>query len=410
LGKVKVSIPPFSGKKNADAYFEWETKVDQIFDLYDYPAEKKAKLAAIEFKGYAITWWNQIRAEYQRFGHHRITWEEMKRELRRRFVPAYYSRDLHLRLKRLVQGTRSIDEYFQEMEMCLLRTGITEDEESMMAQFLVGLNKPIADKVDMTNCTNLTELVHFAKRAERQLAESYKNHVSFSAHNSSTPWRHSQLQGSGVHTPSSRATSRSVSTSAKQFDSKGKAVSSNQSNSSTAADPRKTSKIECFKCGGHGHKQAECPNRHAIIALADGSYESQSEEEDEHNILALADENLETCEYQAEDGEYELGLNCLAIQSTPHVAQGDIPQAIIPLNPEEITSADFDDLLAGINNLEAPILSRHGSSFGFATNSTASASILNAQIIVWWFREFFLLNYLQLSKGSTIICFNHDAK
>ena len=28
LGKVKVSIPPFNGKENADAYFERETKVD----------------------------------------------------------------------------------------------------------------------------------------------------------------------------------------------------------------------------------------------------------------------------------------------------------------------------------------------------------------------------------------------
>jgi hypothetical protein len=90
----------------------------------------------------------------------------MKWEMRRRFVPAYYSRDLHLQLKGLVQGDHSVDEYFQEMEMCLLRTGITEDEESTMARFLVGLNKPIADKVDMTNYTNLTELVHFAKRAE----------------------------------------------------------------------------------------------------------------------------------------------------------------------------------------------------------------------------------------------------
>ena len=81
-------------------------------------------------------------------------------------VPAYYSCDLHLWLKHLVQGDRSVDEYFQEMEMCLLRTGITEDEESTMARFLVGLNKPIANKVDMTSYTNLTELVHFAKRAE----------------------------------------------------------------------------------------------------------------------------------------------------------------------------------------------------------------------------------------------------
>ena len=158
--------------------------------------------------------------------------------------------------------------------MCLLRTGITEDEESTMARFLVGLNKPIADKVDMTNYNTMDELLHFAKRAERQLAESYKNRASFLAPHSSTPWRHSQQQGSRVHTPSSRATSRSVLTSAKQFDLKGKAVSSNQSNSSAAAAPRKTSKIECFKCGGHGHKQAKCPNRRAIIALDDGSYDS----------------------------------------------------------------------------------------------------------------------------------------
>ena len=86
--------------------------------------------------------------------------------MRRRFVPAYYSRDLHLRLKHLVQGDRSVDEYFQEMEMCLLRTGITEDEESTMARVFVGLNKSIANKVDMTSYTDLNELVHFAKRAE----------------------------------------------------------------------------------------------------------------------------------------------------------------------------------------------------------------------------------------------------
>jgi hypothetical protein len=103
-----------------------------------------------------------------------------------------------------VQGDRSVDEYFQEMEMCLLRTGITEDEESTMARFLIGLNKPIANKVDMTSYTNLMELVHFAKRTERQLAESYnKNRVSFSATNNNSPWRNQQQQGSGSvgHTP-----------------------------------------------------------------------------------------------------------------------------------------------------------------------------------------------------------------
>jgi hypothetical protein len=45
---------------------------------------------------------------------------------------------------------------------------------------------------------------------------------------------------------------------------------------------QKTSNIECFKCGGHGDKKAECPNRRVIIAFA-GAYDSQSEDEDAHD-------------------------------------------------------------------------------------------------------------------------------
>jgi hypothetical protein len=101
---------------------------------------------------------------------------------------------------------------------------------------------------------------------------------------------------------------------------------------------RKTSKIECFKCGGHGHKQAECPNRRTIIALADGSYDSQSEEEDVF-INNFAELNLDTCEYSAEDGTFELGLNCLAIQPVPD----DILQDVVSPSSDEITSADFDE-------------------------------------------------------------------
>ena len=115
-----------------------------------------------------------------------------------------------------------------------------------MARFLIGLNKPVADKVDMTNYTCLTELVHFAKRAERQIATAYTYNAS---------WRHSQQQGDvtpqfqqqGAATPksSSRGANRYIPTSSKQLDVKGKAVSSNQPTSSTAATQRKTSKIEC---------------------------------------------------------------------------------------------------------------------------------------------------------------------
>jgi hypothetical protein len=277
-----------------------------------------------------------------------------------------------------VQGDRSVDEYFQEMEMCLLHIGIIEDEGSTMARFLVGINKPIANKVDMTSYTNLIELVHFAKRAERQLADSYnKRRVSFSTNNSNTPWRNQQQQGSGSRTPSSRApfTPHSVSTPTKQTEVKGKAVGSSQSSPSIAPTKKKTSKIECFKCGGHGHKQAECPNRRVILTLADGSYYSQCEEEDGNHDTFLHEDNLETFEYEAEDGECELGLNCLALKPIHYVGEQHMMQPIVSRLTKEITCADFDDLLADFDDLDTHISPREDSLSEPATDPSKSTFI-----------------------------------
>ncbi|CAJ2651625.1 unnamed protein product [Trifolium pratense] len=81
----------------------------------------KIKVASIEFKEYALVWWDQLIKERRRYGEQPIgTWEEMKRIMRRRFVPSYYHRDLHNKLQRLTQGSKSVEEYFKEMEVLKL--------------------------------------------------------------------------------------------------------------------------------------------------------------------------------------------------------------------------------------------------------------------------------------------------
>ena len=102
-------------------------------------------------------------------GHDHInTWAEMKRVMRTCFVPSSYQRDLRNRLQTLRQGSKSIDDYFKEMELLLVRSRIMEDEESKMAKFLNGLNEEISGFVEMFPYHNLQDLLDqiYAHREE----------------------------------------------------------------------------------------------------------------------------------------------------------------------------------------------------------------------------------------------------
>ena len=97
-----MKIPSFQGKNDPEAYLEWERKVELVFDCHNYSENKKVKLAAIGFLGYATMWWDQLVFNMRRNREPTMeTWEEMKRVMRNRFVSTYYYRLLYNKLKNL---------------------------------------------------------------------------------------------------------------------------------------------------------------------------------------------------------------------------------------------------------------------------------------------------------------------
>uniref|UniRef100_A0A2N9IQ73 Retrotransposon gag domain-containing protein n=1 Tax=Fagus sylvatica TaxID=28930 RepID=A0A2N9IQ73_FAGSY len=170
LGSIKMKIPSFQGRTDPEVYLEWEKKIDLVFDCHNYSEEKKVKLAVIEFTDYAIIWWDQLVTNRRRNNERPVeTWGELKAIMRRRFVPSHFYRDLYQKLQNLTQGSRSVEDYHKEMEVAMIRANVEEDREATMARFLSGLNRDIANIIELQHYVEVEDMVHMAMKVERQL-------------------------------------------------------------------------------------------------------------------------------------------------------------------------------------------------------------------------------------------------
>ncbi|GKV11125.1 hypothetical protein SLEP1_g22406 [Rubroshorea leprosula] len=301
LGSIKMKIPPFQGKNDPDVYLEWEKKVELVFDCHNYSEEKKVKLAAVEFTDYAVVWWDQLVLNRRRNREHPVdTWEEMKAVMRKRFVPNRYYRNLYQRLQGLTQGSRSVEDYHKEMEIAMVRANVEEDREATMARFLHGLNRDIANVVELQHYVELEDMVHMAVKVERQLKRKGATSKIGQNSSSSSSWKlnWSKKEENSVFKPKTAA-------------SKSKEVGSNEK-SKIDNMQGKTRDIKCFRCLGRGHIASQCPNKHTMILKEDGEIETEGESDDD-SMPPLEDAN-DGMEY-AVDGELLVTKRTLNVQA-----------------------------------------------------------------------------------------------
>jgi hypothetical protein len=167
FSKIKFKIPSFDGKYDPDAYLTWEMAVEQKFTCHDFPENACVRAATSEFTDFASVWW--IEHGKKNPNNTPQTWDALKKVMRARFVPSYYARDLLNQLQQLKQGTKCVEEYYQELQMGTLRCNLEEDVEPAMARFLGGLNREIQDILAYKEYTNITRLFHLACKAEREV-------------------------------------------------------------------------------------------------------------------------------------------------------------------------------------------------------------------------------------------------
>jgi hypothetical protein len=93
----------------------------------------------------------------------------MKAIMRRLFVPSHYYRELYQKLQSLTQGYKSVDDYYKAMEITMIWANVEEDREATMERFLNGLNRDIANVVELQHYMELEDMVHMVMKVERQL-------------------------------------------------------------------------------------------------------------------------------------------------------------------------------------------------------------------------------------------------
>ena len=92
--------------------------------------------------------------------------DKIKLLIKRHFVPNHYYWDLYKKLWSLTQGSRSVEDYYKEMEIVVIRTNVEEHRKTTTAWFLNGLNQEIGNMVDLQHYVEIKEMVHKAIKIE----------------------------------------------------------------------------------------------------------------------------------------------------------------------------------------------------------------------------------------------------
>ena len=271
-----------------------------VFDCHHYSESKKVKLAVIEFSDYVIVWWDQLVLNKRRNREPSVeTWEEMKRVMRKRFVPTYYYRELYNKLQNLRQGNRGVEEYYKEMEVAMARANIEEDREATMARFLAGLNREIQNLVELQHYVELEDMVHMAIKIENQLKRRGSSNTHSTPGPSSSTWKSNQWK------KEEKPPNAKPKTELKQ-------EGNNQGNQGKPDSfTTRNRDIMCFKCQGRGHIATQCPNKRVMVMRDNGEIETDNESDyDSMPSLEAADD-----EEYAVQGELMVARRALSVQA-----------------------------------------------------------------------------------------------
>ncbi|KAL5760092.1 hypothetical protein ACOSQ2_018930 [Xanthoceras sorbifolium] len=111
--RLKIEVSDFVGKLDPNAFHDWITTLEDYFDWFSVPEDRKVRFVKLKLKGSARVRWSSIEERLRRTRQAPITeWEDMKEKLETKYLHINYEQLIYEDMLLWSQGTKlSMDQY-----------------------------------------------------------------------------------------------------------------------------------------------------------------------------------------------------------------------------------------------------------------------------------------------------------
>lgn len=297
ISGIKLDIPEFHGGSKPEELLDWFVTVDEVIEFKDVPVNKRVSLVTTRFRGHAASWWNQLKLSRTRRGKEKIlTWEKLKKHMRKTFIPHNFERLLFQRFHNIRQGARAVEDYANEFYQMLSRVDIHDSEDQLVARFIAGLRPQLQNMLHQFDPGSVSEARQRAVLVEQQSRYGANQWPNNTRQRNSSPTA-DDTKSSGESSSGPRTANRPADTAAPR-----------------EARPSRPNALRCYSCGETGHIQTACPTygKRGLVAndrelIGDPIYDQEEGQFDD----------VEEEELQGDTGTFlMLRRNCLAPKSS----------------------------------------------------------------------------------------------